>query len=428
MKNEKHRWIWICCPSRINRPLPDPLLRGEGGVCLANIFFFCTGVFMENRYSLSSYTYDLPEHFIAQEPVMPQDQAKLLVCQKHQNWYDFSDKLFADLPELLTSNDVLFFNATKVYPARLPLSWVLLQSQKFWEKKIDGEIFVYKILDDRQMECMVSDDKHFKPWNRIIWDDIITLDILSLTPDGVLFQIFWDTVDHFLMQYAQMPLPPYVTYTKEKEQRYQTIFAQYKGSAAAPTASLHFTEGLVERLRERGVMIDFATLHVGLWTFRPLYHDDILQHKMHEEAMLISPELFERIARYKLAKKSIIAVGTTMTRFLESLLYVWKTDTITGISQEAKYYRDELTQDITQEDAEKIISFKHNLFWTRLFIYPGYDFRLVDSIITNFHLPKTSLLLMIAAFMGKGELDRAYRHAMDQNYRFYSFGDGMLIR
>lgn len=374
-------------------------------------------------FLLSDYIYDLPEHYIAQQPTLPQDHAKLLVCDGTV----FSDYHFYDLPALLTTNDVLFFNTTKVYPARIPLKAVRLLRPNWEEKTIDWEIFVYKIVDATHMECMVSDDKHFKPGTTFFWNDSVVLQVVSLTHDWVLFSITWTLVEDFLLTYAQMPLPPYVHYTKEKEQWYQTIFAKYSWSSAAPTASLHFTQDLLYQLEKKWVTFDFATLHVWLGTFRPLYHEHITDNHIHEEELLISPDLFERIAQYIYQHNRIIAVGTTMTRYLESLPYIWKLFP-QKVSAFAQDYWDMLTQDISLSEAEKVISWTPTKVGTSLFIYPGFSFRIVSSIITNFHLPKTSLLVMVSAFMGRDRTLAAYDYAKQKNYRFYSFWDWMWIK
>jgi S-adenosylmethionine:tRNA ribosyltransferase-isomerase len=305
------------------------------------------------------------------------------------------------------------------------------------------------------MECLVSDDKNFKPGAEIAFGGGITLRSRSYTNDGILFELEGREVVAFLEQYGQMPLPPYIQYAEEKEKRYQTHFAQELGSAAAPTASLHFTPELLEALQKKGVGISFSTLHVGLGTFKPVYCEDIRSHPIHQETMIIDGELWETIAKWKKEEKNLIPVGTTMVRLLETLPYVRAKERVSRnpnessrndglphpseserkreLSTPTQQFWESLTKDITTEEAEKFVKSisVHEKFLTietQLFIYPGFPFRLIDQMITNFHLPKSSLLMLISALMGREEALKAYAYAIQQNYQFYSFGDGMWIR
>ena len=387
-------------------------------------------------FDISSYDYDLPESCIAQEPTIPQDRAKLLVYRNK----DISDTIFSHLPDVLEQWSVLFFNDTKVMQSR-----VVVKNKKCLLKTgIDaliqeGEIFVYQIHDDNHMEVLVSDGKHYRPWSIIYRNDTITLYSESFTQEGIMFRIQWMSSYQFLEKYGQLPLPPYIAYTDEKSQWYQTCFASYIGSAAAPTASLHFTPELLTSLTQSWYKTDYATLHVWLGTFKPVYQEDIRKHDIHQEYAKIDTVLFTTIAQYKKTKNPIVAVGTTMMRLLESLPYLWKIMQLQWLlyddfNQETKTYRDHIAQDISQQQSEKYIDpqsiqydEKNILFQTKIFIYPWFVFRVVNSLITNFHLPKSSLLMLVAACIGD-ERKEIYQHAIQNNYRFYSFGDGLLIQ
>jgi len=404
---------------------------------------------------LQSYDYELQKEYIAQKPTLPEHNAKLLVCKKEWKIYSFENKIFMDLTKILNRKTVIFFNETKVFKWRFVFenAWCKRKSGK--ELEISGEVFVYKVLWKYSFEALVSDDKNYKSWNIIIIkknsdkikidstekNNWIVLKIVKLTNNWVLFEIEWMDIFSFLEKYGQMPLPPYIKYEKDKEIRYQTNFARELGSSAAPTASLHFTKKLLNELRKKKIKMEFEVLHVGLWTFRPVYTKNILEHKIHWEELFVNAEIFEKIMKYKKSWKKILAVGTTMTRFLESLPYIWKVGICEKLYQrlwdDVIKFWDNLTKKIYIEDAKKIIFFseddiinKDNLsqiFSTKLFIYPWFQRNIVDQIITNFHLPKSSLLMLVASWMGRKPLMKAYKYAINRNYKFYSFGDGMLI-
>ncbi len=236
----------------------------------------------------------------------------------------------------------------------------------------------------------------------------------------------------FLEKEAQLPLPPYITYEKEKEQRYQTHFAENIGSAAAPTASLHFTDHLLTQLNQAGIEHHFLTLHVGLGTFKPVHTENITDYDIHSEPITVPADIFARIANLKLTHKNIIPVGTTMIRTLESLPFAYRLlcDILT-LTPEQQTRRDNLTADI--QTPETIITIENITetsysFSTKLYIYPGFTFHIIDGLITNFHIPRSSLLMIISAYMGLENLHQTYRHAINHGYRFYSFGDGMFVR
>ena len=389
-------------------------------------------------FLLYSYDYDLPEEMIAQVPAQPVESAKLLVWSRSDN--SIQDYHFYDLPNLLSNNDVLVCNNTKVFKARIPLHQTKI-IRKSWEvRNVDGEIFVYQLLHDGRLECLVSDDKNFKPWAEVFLDEEKWISLTSdeYAEDWIIFSVKWIWIFDFLEIYGQMPLPPYIHYEKEKEKRYQTTFAKDLGSAAAPTASLHFSQKLLSDLRSKWVEINFTTLHVGLGTFKPVYEQDIRKHKIHREPIIIENSLFQQIYQRKNEKKNQIAVWTTMVRLLETLPYLrkslWDFDKSKILSDErAFHFRESTTSDIIFLDCEKYV---HNVTLqtnrivceTQLFIYPGRKFRIIDEMITNFHLPKSSLLMLISAIMWRKNALESYEHAKQNWYHFYSFWDWMWIK
>ena len=394
---------------------------------------------MENSdFLLENYNYELPQELIAQVPAQPEESAKLLVWNKTDS--SIQDQHFFDLPSLLNSNDVLICNNTKVFKARIPLNQTKV-IRKSWEMRIiDWEIFIYQLLLDDKLECLVSDDKNFKPWSSVFLDEKkwIILHSESYAEDWIIFSVEWVSIYDFLESYGQMPLPPYIKYEKEKEKRYQTTFAKDLGSAAAPTASLHFSKTLLESICKKWTEIYFATLHVGLWTFKPVYEPDIRNQYLHLEPIIIEKSLFQRIYNRKKEKKNLIAVGTTMVRLIETLPYLWASlDSEEKIevaqNMDVFNYREEVSLNIKDSDIQKFV---HNVSFhdariicdTQLFIFPGWNFRIINEIITNFHLPKSSLLMLVSAFMWRENALYAYEHAKQMKYYFYSFWDGMRIR
>lgn len=386
-----------------------------------------------NNLSLSHYDYVLPPDRIAQEPHHPADEAKLLVCGS-----GFDDARYVDLPGILSPQSVLFFNDTKVMQSRILVQWKAVRLSTGVDTSIDaGEIFVYTIVDDHSFEALVADGKHYRPWSRIIRNDDVVLDSVSFTQEWILFRLSGITVEEFMHNYGQLPLPPYITYTKDKEEWYQTCFAKYMWSAAAPTASLHFTPRLLQDISRAGHCIEYATLHVGLGTFKPVYQEDIRKHDIHQEMAMIGRDIFTRIAQYKQQWQQLVAVGTTMMRLLESLPYVWKLlrekkdPILSDFSDKTVLFWDALVQDIDVTsyimDSSLHSEWQYVYFRTKIFIYPGFVFRIVDQLITNFHLPKSSLLMLVWACMGE-RWKESYNHALSHDYMFYSFGDGMWIQ
>ena len=389
---------------------------------------------------LSSYNYELPESHIAQVPSIPAHSAKMMVCSIDQKGdCKTKDQIFFDLTESLNDNYLLFLNRTKVFKARIPLHNVKIIRKSGKEiQLLEGEIFVYAIQSQTEFECLVSDSKNFKPGTKILFNSTTTLHSLHFTENGILFKIEGDQIFSFLEKIGEMPLPPYISYEKEKEKRYQTFFAEEIGSAAAPTASLHFTPELVRKLEEKKVWFQYLCLHVGLGTFKPIYEEHIADQKLHFEPMLLDMQIWKTIADAKKAGKIFFPVGTTMIRYLESLPYIWKflkkKNLTSPIDSTTKARRDDLTDPIDETLVaefipEQEISDATNItIQTRLFIRPGIPFYLTDELITNFHLPKSSLMMLISAFMGRKNLLKCYQEAIDKDYKFYSFWDWMRIR
>lgn len=336
---------------------------------------------------LSEFDYFLPEELIAQHPCEPRDHSRLLILEK--NTGAISHQHFFDLPQYLKAGDTLVFNDTKVIPARL------IGTKAETGGKV--EIFLLYNKSGNEWEALVKPGKKARPGATIIFSDSLSCEILESTDFGgrVVRFIFKGIFEEILDELGQTPLPPYITEQLADKERYQTVYARERGSAAAPTAGLHFTTDLMKRLEDMGVQLAFVTLHVGLGTFRPVNTDDITNHVMHREYYSVSPKAAQLINDTKKRGGRVIAVGTTAIRTLE-------TATMNGIL-EAKSG------------------------WTEIFIYPGYSFKIVDAAVTNFHLPKSTLLMLISALAGKENVFNAYKEAVDQRYKFFSFGDAMLI-
>lgn len=344
----------------------------------------------------SQLEYILPSENIANEPSEPRDQAKLLLLNRDTGQCKHTH--FTDLPNILTRNDVLVLNETKVFPARLfsgKIEILLLQemSDHSWRAMHRGKVRVGQPLQFGSIEAHVVKKQDYE----------ITVDFHAERED----------ILEYIETHGQTPLPPYIKSSEDEQslrRAYQTVFAKHTGSVAAPTAGLHFTRSLLERLQESGVYVEYVTLHVGAGTFLPIKEDDITKHSMHSEYFSIQPETLARLNEYKLSGKRIVSVGTTTTRVLET------------------------------------ITTEHNLLnsnmlsgETKIYMYPPYQFRFVDALITNFHLPHSTLLALVSAFVSKPNTQhefvsflesvagKAYLEAIENNYRFYSFGDGMMI-
>ncbi len=410
---------------------------------------------MEEDLLLSSYTYTLPESCIAQQPKLPEHNAKLMICSLQATGdLLYEDQIFADLPNYLDQHYMLFLNSTKVFKARIPLHNTKIRRKTGQELLLEtGELLIYAIHSKTQFECLVSDNKNFRPGSQIFFREGVVFRSLEFTANGILFEISSENpsetsvqIFDFLEKKGEMPLPPYIRYEKEKEKRYQTFFAEKLGSAAAPTASLHFTPELVKRLEKKGVEFQFPCLHVGLGTFKPVYEEHIQQQKLHFEPMILESDIRKTIADAKLAGKRFLPIGTTMIRYLESLPYIRrflkKKNLNIAVDYATKDRRDQLTKTIDEKLVEEFIPEQEvcvertqfssipekMIIQTRLFIRPGIPFLLTDELITNFHLPKSSLMILISAFIGRKNLLEAYQRAIQAGYKFYSFWDGMRIK
>ena len=338
----------------------------------------------------SDFYFDLPEELIAQDPLPDRSSSRLMVLDKKSG--AVSHRIFRDIKEYLRPGDCLVINDTKVIPARL------LGTKKDTGAHI--EILLLKRHTDDVWETLVKPGRKCRPGTEVVFGDgELTAEILEVLPDGnrmVKFTyegIFEEVLDRL----GQMPLPPYITHKLKDRDRYQTVYAKYEGSAAAPTAGLHFTKELLEEIQDMGVEIVRVTLHVGLGTFRPVKVENVLEHHMHSEFYQVSEEAATKINAVKKAGGRIISVGTTSTRTLESVAD-----------------QDGIVHPGSGE--------------TDIFIYPGYIFKVVDVLITNFHLPESTLLMLVSALAGKENILAAYQEAVRERYRFFSFGDAMLIQ
>lgn len=337
---------------------------------------------------LEEFNYHLPTELIAQHPAADRDQSRLL----HVSLADdtLEDRVFSDVTDYLRSGDVLVLNETRVIPARL-----------FGQKETGAhvELFLLKRIEGDTWEILARPGKKIRIGDTIHFPiPEITAEILDKTESGGRIARFdYDGIwEELLDRIGTMPLPPYIKEYEGDMQRYQTVYARDPGSVAAPTAGLHFTEALLKSIEAMGVKIAKVNLKVGLGTFRPVEAENIEDHKMHEEYYEISAEAARCINEARAAGGRVIAVGTTSTRTLE-----------------------------TVADEKGIL--KEESGWTRAYIYPGYRYKIVDGLITNFHLPKSSLLMLVSALAGKDKIFRAYEHAVEEEYRFFSFGDAMLI-
>ena len=339
---------------------------------------------------LEDFDYNLPEELIAQVPINKRDESRLMVLDREKKTIEH--KVFKDIIDFLEPGDCLVRNNTKVIPARL------------YGKKDTGanvEFVLLKQLEGDVWESIVRPGSKLKPGAKVIFGDgLLEATILDVIEGGtrkVEFK-YNGIFNEILDQIGLMPLPPYIHETLEDRDRYQTVYAKYKGSAAAPTAGLHFTDELLKQIEEKGVKVANVTLHVGIGTFRPVKEENIEDHKMHTEHFYIKQEDVDKINETKKAGKRVIAVGTTSCRVLESIA-----DADTGL--------------VNQIESD-----------TGIYIYPGYKFKCIDGLITNFHLPKSTLLMLISAFADREYVLNAYKEAVDNKYRFFSFGDAMFIK
>ena len=337
----------------------------------------------------SDFYYDLPQELIAQDPLEDRSSSRLM----HLSIKDGSleHRHFTDILDYLKEGDCLVINDTKVIPARL-----------YGHKEDTGaviEILLLKRKENDIWECLVKPGKKARPGAKIVFGNgILKGEIVDVGEEGNrLIQFHYDGIfEEILDQLGEMPLPPYITHKLEDKNRYQTVYAKNEGSAAAPTAGLHFTKELLEAVQKKGVKIAHVTLHVGLGTFRPVKVDDVEQHHMHSEFYVVEEDQAKLINDTKAQGGRVISVGTTSCRTLESA---------------------------TGEDG----ILRAGSGWTEIFIYPGYHFKMIDGLITNFHLPESTLLMLVSALVGKENIMHAYEEAVKERYRFFSFGDAMFM-
>ena len=335
------------------------------------------------------FDYFLPEELIAQTPLKERDHSKLLVLDKDTG--KINHERFDNIINYLKKGDVLVINNTKVLPARL------IGQKEDTDAVI--EVLLLKDLGNDTWECLCKPAKRVKIGTIINFNDMLKLKCTDIKEDGIRhFKFIYNGIlMEILDKLGEMPLPPYIHEKLKDKDRYQTVYAKELGSAAAPTAGLHFTEDLMKKIKEKGILIEEVTLHVGLGTFRPVQVDDVTKHKMHSEYYYMSKETADVLNKAKKEGRRIIAVGTTTTRTLETIMSLY----------------DE---------------FKECSGNTDIFIYPGFKFKAIDALITNFHLPKSTLVMLVSALAGKDHIMKAYKEAVDSKYRFFSFGDAMFIK
>lgn len=335
------------------------------------------------------FYYELPEELIAQDPLEDRSSSRLLVLDKESG--AVSHHVFKDVIDYLNEGDCLVINDTKVLPARL------IGAKVGTDAKI--EVLLLKRKENNIWETLVKPGKKAKIGTKISFGDGLLMgEVVDIVEEGNrLIQFTYEGIfEEILDRLGQMPLPPYITHHLEDKNRYQTVYAEHTGSAAAPTAGLHFTSELLEKIEKKGVDIARVTLHVGLGTFRPVKVDEITDHHMHSEFFQIEEEAATKINRAKDAGKKVICVGTTSCRTVESA-------------------------------ADETGHLKACSGWTEIFIYPGYQFKVLDSLITNFHLPESTLVMLVSALAGREHVLAAYEEAVKERYRFFSFGDAMMI-
>ncbi|SHK23939.1 tRNA preQ1(34) S-adenosylmethionine ribosyltransferase-isomerase QueA [Paramaledivibacter caminithermalis] len=337
----------------------------------------------------SDFYFDLPEELIAQVPLKERDKSRLMVLNKENG--EIRHRNFTDILDYLRQGDCLVLNDTRVIPARL-----------FGVKDTGAnvEFLLLKRIDKNRWQTLVKPGKRAKLGSRFVFgnNDELTGEIVDLAEEGTrIIEFKYEGIfEEVLDELGNMPLPPYITEKLEDKERYQTVYSKNTGSAAAPTAGLHFTETLLNKIRDRGVKIAYITLHVGLGTFRPVKTENILEHKMHSEFYMVSKDAAELINATKVSGGKIISVGTTATRTLETV------GTNDGLIREGNG-------------------------WTDIFIYPGYEFKVIDGLLTNFHLPESTLIMLVSSLAGRENVLKAYNEAVKERYRFFSFGDAMLV-
>ena len=347
-------------------------------------------VLNENEMKVTDYYFDLPQEQIAQDPLEDRSSSRLLVLDKETG--EYSHHVFREITEFLKPGDCLVLNNTKVIPARL------FGEKEGTQAKI--EILLLKRKENDVWETLVKPGKKAKVGTKIIFGGgLLVGEVIDIVEEGNrLIQFTYEGIfEEILDQLGQMPLPPYITHQLKDKNRYQTVYAKYDGSAAAPTAGLHFTPELLQQVKDMGVDIAEVTLHVGLGTFRPVKVDNILEHHMHSEFYMVTQEAADKINNAKKSGHRVICVGTTSCRTIESA-------------------------------ADENGMLRESSGWTEIFIYPGYQFKVLDCLITNFHLPESTLLMLVSALAGREHVLAAYEEAVKEGYRFFSFGDAMFIQ
>ncbi len=338
----------------------------------------------------SDFNFELPQELIAQDPLEDRSSSRLMVLDRETG--EIEHRIFRDIIEYLEPGDCLVVNDTKVIPARL------IGRKADTDAKI--EVLLLKRKENDIWETLVKPGKKAKIGTEIVFGEgLLRAKVADVVEEGNrLIQFFYDGIfEEILDKLGQMPLPPYITHQLKDKNRYQTVYARHEGSAAAPTAGLHFTPELLKKIAEKGVEIAHVTLHVGLGTFRPVKVDDVTKHHMHSEFYVVEEEQAARINEARRSGHKVVAVGTTSCRTLESAA-----------------------------DEQGVL--KAGSGWTDIFIYPGYRFKMIDALITNFHLPESTLLMLVSALAGKEKILHAYQEAIKERYRFFSFGDAMLIK
>ncbi len=339
--------------------------------------------------TVDEFDYYLPEELIAQTPLEKRDHSRLLVLDRKSG--DVQHKHFYDIVDMMEAGDLLVVNDSKVIPARI-----------FGTRAGTGglvEVLLLKALEENVWEVLVKPGKKARPGQVLEFQEGMKGTVLEILEDGkrkIRFEHQASTIYEVLDRIGKMPLPPYITEQLQDQGRYQTVYAKELGSAAAPTAGLHFTDELLQKVREKGIRVAFVTLHVGLGTFRPVKETDVSKHIMHSEFFSVPDETIRLIKETKENGKRVISVGTTATRTLESAF--------------------DASLNCVRQEGE-----------TDIFIYPGYQFKVIDALITNFHLPKSTLVMLVSALAGKENILNAYQTAVKEQYRFFSFGDAMFI-
>ncbi len=344
----------------------------------------------EYQMKISDYDYELPEHLIAQTPLKNRSASKLLIMDRKTG--EIEHKHFTDICDYLHKGDVLVVNDTKVIPARL------IGEKE--DTKASIELLLLKEIEENTWECLSRPFKRLHVGTKIVFgENLLIAEVTQKKSEGMVVVKFTyqGIFLHILDQLGNMPLPPYIHEQLKDKDRYQTIYAKNIGSAAAPTAGLHFTKELLEKVKEKGVIVTSVTLHVGLGTFRPVEVEDVTKHTMHSEFYQMTKETADILNQAKKEERKIYAVGTTSTRTLETIIHQYG-------------------------------EFKSCEGNTNIFIYPGFTFKAIDGLITNFHLPKSTLLMLVSAFSKKEYILKAYEEAVKKEYRFFSFGDAMFLK